>query len=708
MTRSIQFAPNERLFAGKLNQALDEVANQSIDVTGISVRGFMRPEDGSDIGPALRRIRDEGYLSTDRQNTITIPSGDWVVQSLDPTGTGFALRLSGFGNFALRGAGQDTTYIRAANGTDMAFMSLLNISNAEFSDFTFDNNRQNQVIPNPTRPNKHSIRGASLYGVNFKRITILNANGSAFGFQAGEFQDITIEDIRIEGSGLDGFDFKNPVGTNRNIRINRFFISDFGRGDPMIAKAGIDIRGPARVTNGYVTLSTAVGNATNHSFYRARPDDSGSLTYDNANILPVEGDVVTGVSSGATAEVNAISGSSTLATGALGLREVVGAFTNGEAITFSGGKTATCRSYTSPINNGGGGAVFENCIAQGPTDGVSGIGFAMLDADVTLIAPRAVDLRTGVTINLGGPGSDGGVRANLISPLVQRVEVGLDVRAQNTRVFGGAITDATEAAISLIDGDDPVVHGVHFIDCARGIQRNGFSNGLRQIDNVFTNTPLALTNLAMGDQRATFPHVAERVSTVFSILPTSNYSSTATLVGGAGGAANSSIYFFPLPLFSRVSLIRFGIVSGAAVVGVSAKMALYRDLGETPGNAVDTSFENLVIEAPGSLSLNTVANAQARVTLASAVTLEPGLYWLALKANGAGRPYTVPATGPLGEWARFVGITDAGPLFGGSGATIRVASTSLVDYDAPFPAACPLVTFGTTGTGSPFMFAQAG
>lgn len=704
-TRQIQFTSQEQLYASRLNAALDEVANIVNDGPGISVRGFMQPADGSDIGPALRRIRDQGYLSTDRRNTIVIPAGNWVIQSIDPTGPGFAMRLDGYADFAIRGEGQHATFIRAANGTDMAFLNLLNISRAEFSDFTFDNNRQNQVIPNPTRPNKHSIRGGNLYDVRFLRIGILNGNGYGFGFQSGEFQDVTIEDVLIEGSGLDGFDFKNPLATNRNVVINRVTVIDFGRGDPLVAKAGIDVRGPARVSNCYVSLTTAVGNATNHAFYRARPDDTGSITYDNINILPVEGDVVTGVSSSATAVVNSVSGSATLATGGIGLRDIVGTFTNGETITLSGGKTATCRTFNAPSNNGGGGAVFTNCVAVGPTDGSCGVGFSVVDADVSLIAPRATDVRTGVSLNVGGPGADGGARATVVSPTIARVEIGVDIRVPGARVMGGSISNATETAVDIVSAPDATLHGTWMVDSVRGVRRNATSPGLRVLDLRYDNVTTPTVNLDYGDQRSTLPRVGGRAGACFSILPSASYATAAALVGGAGGAANSTVYYCPIPIFDRTSILRLGLVIGTSTAATLGKLALYRDIAGSPAGG---TTENLIGVCSGTVDFSGTANTQIRASFATAIVLDPGLYWAAVVCNGAARPYTVPVTGAMGEWARYIGINNAASLFAGTGGQCRVSSTALVDYNAAFPAIAPAVDFANTTPGSPWIGAWEG
>lgn len=664
----------------------------------VSVTDFLLSGE-TDLGLALRRARNLGAL--DPYRVLFVPSGNWTVASWDPTSSGYAFAMSGLSNCWLRGEHRDTTIITCAPGTDMGMLSLTNLSRVTISDMTFDAARASQTIPNPTRPNKHLIRAVGLNDVVLARLRLLNAQAYGLGCQSGEFVDVLFDDIEVVGCGTDGIDIKNTLASNRNILVRRPDITDHGRASPTVAKAGLDVRGPVRVENGIARLTTSVGTATNHALFRARPDDSGAITYDGANILPVEGDIVTGVSSLATAEVSALSGSSVLATGGIGLRDIVGVFTANEALTLSGGKTATCRTFSPPIPNGGGGAVFDNCTAVGPADGVSGVGFVMLDEDVTLLGCRAERLRTGALIQSGG------IRASVENLVSKTTEIGVDVRSPGARITGGSLGLATETAIDLVDANDAVVSGVSIWDSARGIRRNAAALNTRQTDMTFTNVPTPLSGFQRGDQRSTFPHVSLRAGATFAILPTSSYATSEALVGGAGGAANSTIYFFPIPLFDRASLLRLGTVIGEAVPGVSAKLALYRDIGETPGND-GTTISNLLGECSGALDMGATAGTQVRVNFLASFFRDPGIYWGAMKANGAAKPRTVPSTGELGEWARFVGVNNAAALFAGTGAQCRVSSTALVDYAAPFPAVCPAVTFATTSPGSPFIFAVEG
>lgn len=70
-----------------------------------------------------------------------------------------------------------------------------------------------------------------------------------------------------------------------------------------------------------------------------------SLAFAAASATLVAGTVVTGGTSGATARVSAVSGTTS---GTIVLRDITGAFVNGEALTFSDGKSATASSTLVP------------------------------------------------------------------------------------------------------------------------------------------------------------------------------------------------------------------------------------------------------------------------------------------------------------------------------------------------------------------------
>jgi len=70
-----------------------------------------------------------------------------------------------------------------------------------------------------------------------------------------------------------------------------------------------------------------------------------TLSYVSASATPVAGTVVTGATSTAEGRVVAVSGTTS---GTITLRSITGAFTNGEALSFSDGKSATSSSTLTP------------------------------------------------------------------------------------------------------------------------------------------------------------------------------------------------------------------------------------------------------------------------------------------------------------------------------------------------------------------------
>jgi|GEM_PF-2718391 hypothetical protein len=676
-------------YARLLNTKLTEVEVSLLDFAAAGE---------TDIALWLRRARDAGAFGG--QRIIRMPEGNFTHSSIDPLGAGYGFNLTGYSNFWLRGAGRGVTVIQPVAGTDMSLFRLSTLSNARFSDFTYDGDRANQTIPDPTRPNKHGIGISALTNVQFQRLDILNAQAYGIGFQTGNFIDLTVEDVRIIGAGTDGMDIKNPGGLNRNIRIEGCYFEDCGRASTTVAKAWCDVRGAGTTVSNCVSrLTSAAITAANHALFRVRPDDSSLITYENATVLPEEEATVTGVTSGATAVINARSGSSTLAVGGISLRDVVGTFTATERINFSSGGFGFVRSYSPPSANGGGGAVLIGCQAQGPTDGVSGVGFVVLDEDVSLIAPRAADVRTGISVQTGG------IRSSVVAPFIARAEIGIDYRAGGGRCFGGSFTDITDASIDIVSANDITIDAPAIADSTRGVRRNATSLRTRLTNPQFSAVTTPLINFDYGDQPSTLPRVSGRSGSLFSILPTPSYATAAALVGGAGGAANSTIYFCPIPIFDRTSILRLGLVIGTSTAATLGKLALYRDIAGSPAGG---SASNLIAECSGTVDFSGTANTQIRVSFASAIILEPGLYWGAVVCNGGARPYTVPVTGAMGEWARFVGINNGASMFAGTGGQCRVSSTSLVDYNAAFPAIGPAVDFATTTPGSPWIGAWEG
>lgn len=667
-----------------------------IDSQPIYVQTWMTTADGIDLAPAVQRLKTAGLLTNGAQ--IRLPAGNWTASD-GVDGGSYFLTFSSCSGVMVEGAGRGTTIITATTAANIGFVNCVELENSTFRGFKFDANRPNQT----STAGIHGLRGNGMTNVVFEDVEIAQSIFYGFGAQSGTFTNVRFNRCKFDRPGSDGMDFKNPNSANSGCTVNEVEVIDWSRRDPSVGKAAIDVRGLVEVTNCIARWTDVSASAsapgpiaTNHVGFRTRPDASGALSYLNVSpAVPEEGELVASVSSGATARVRAVSGSSSLTRGGIGLEDVVGTFVPGNLVTF-GANTATIDTYTSSADNGGGGSTFTNCVVLGPATTVMGTGFALLDEGSRVIGGSVRNQKTGITIQSGGS------RAMILGTEIVDSEVGVDARVANARIYGARITRATDAGIDIIGVTDTVIDGVTFVSCARGVRRTSGSYEARLSNLTFVGTSVRTSNFDWGDQASTFPRTSERGGTVYSILPTASYPANVTVSGGAGGAANSRIYFCPLPIFRQTTILRLGTVIGTAAAGVSAKMALYRDVAGAP-----TSTTALM--APTStLDMGSTANTQVRAMVSVGVTVEPGLYWLGYMASGNAAPYTVPVSGAAGEWVRWVGVNNATALLAGSGAQSRVASVSLFDYDLGLPTLCPEVTFDTGLPGSPFLFAAQG
>jgi len=168
-----------------------------------------------------------------------------------------------------------------------------------------------------------------------------------------------------------------------------------------------------------------------------------------------------------------------------------------------------------------------------------------------------------------------------------------------------------------------------------------------------------------------------------------------TVVGGAGGAANSTPYAHPIEIERDVTIDRLGTVVGVSAAGVSAKYALYASDPLT-GTAGD-----LVVQTAGTASMSITAGTQSSAALASPTLIRAGSYWAAFMANGAAQPvcFNPAATGasllpPLIGTPTINGLVSAAASTG----ITKIVGTP-VDFDLGFPATfpSPVVTANTPG-----------
>lgn len=176
--------------------------------------------------------------------TILFPAGTYLVS--EDGSNGAAIHLSSLSNVHLVGDGENTTIIKLADSGDAHVVNITGCTNCSISGMTIDGNRANQTAGvHGLRVDGTRIRVSDLY--------VLNAKSYGIGIaQTSGIYDAKFENITVEGSGLDGIDFKNPNDDNYGVSMNNIFIDSPNRSSTT-GQVGLDIRGEGvRVSNVHV------------------------------------------------------------------------------------------------------------------------------------------------------------------------------------------------------------------------------------------------------------------------------------------------------------------------------------------------------------------------------------------------------------------------------------------------------------------------
>lgn len=221
------------------------------------VADFGAYPDGSDAYPGIAAaIAAENVVELDA-GTYTLASG---ANSL------YALSLPARNGIKLKGQGKGLTKLKQTASRGV-LASAAGCNGLVIEGITFDGNRTNS-----TSQGKHGLRIGSGQGITLRDVGVVNAWGYGIGFQDGNYQDLLVEDFRIEESCLDGLDIKNNGNLNARIRILNGAVINAGADTAASSPAAIDVRGPGTIVSGIHTTVTVSGRNT--VGIRLRQDDA--------------------------------------------------------------------------------------------------------------------------------------------------------------------------------------------------------------------------------------------------------------------------------------------------------------------------------------------------------------------------------------------------------------------------------------------------
>lgn len=240
----IEYSPP---FAGAVTYPVCEKLAQTV-----SVKDFGAVGDGiTDDRPAIQAAIDA--MAAQGGGTVNIPAGTYRLATGDVF---YALSLLNKNNVAIVGDGPTNTILKVANGVSRGVIAYTGCVGVMLSNLTVDSNASNHPIVQGV----HGLRLDNCDDVYFQQVIVRDTMSYGIGFQGNnDYKRVFLENIQIIDAGNDGIDFKNRADSNESLIINNIIIQNHSR--RLAGKAGIDVRGPATISNVqiYMKVFDAIG-----------------------------------------------------------------------------------------------------------------------------------------------------------------------------------------------------------------------------------------------------------------------------------------------------------------------------------------------------------------------------------------------------------------------------------------------------------------
>ncbi|MFQ3894615.1 hypothetical protein [Sphingobium sp. R-7] len=155
-------------------------------------------------------------------------------------------------NIRLKGAGENVTILRLADGQDAHVLKFgqrvgaaIGVSGCGFSDLTIDGNRDNQTPADQDTFYCNSGVDISAGCSDFlaERFVIHDCQWYAKGIQRDDFTSITIRDGKMYRLGSDGIDAKGDSSVNNSNIVQNVDVAEWGLAEPATLSAAFDMRG---------------------------------------------------------------------------------------------------------------------------------------------------------------------------------------------------------------------------------------------------------------------------------------------------------------------------------------------------------------------------------------------------------------------------------------------------------------------------------
>jgi len=243
-------------FTGSVPTTVEDKLAESLSVSDFGAVGD---------GVTNDTVAIEAAIAASSGKAIYYPAGTYMTNSL---------LYNSVTGISIVGENKYTTIIKLNAGQNNHLLGFNTSTDCAVQNITLDQNKANNTAG-------HGLRLGGIDGLTVNNVIIQNCDSYGIGFQAGTNKNIFLTNFEINGTGLDGIDFKDFNFDNENIVISNGIIKNYGLDGSV--SSGCDIRGPVIITN----LAIVCDNDLNVGFRFRMPDAQGRAGSGTASNIQV-------------------------------------------------------------------------------------------------------------------------------------------------------------------------------------------------------------------------------------------------------------------------------------------------------------------------------------------------------------------------------------------------------------------------------------
>lgn len=215
------------------------------------------------------------YADTLGGGTVYLPKGTYLVSQFASSDSAVLLEHD---NVHIVGAGRGVTELILAANTAKHLVNIKNCSKVSIRSMSLNGNRTNQAVDSGF----HALRLSAANEATADDLFIQEAIHYGIGGQAGSVHRVRLTNIDILNTGGDGIDLKNPDQDAEAIFVDNVSVRGWFKSLTLSNQKGIDIRGPALVSN--VRVSEPGNNTVIGIHFNIGPSDVEATGAKNAQL----------------------------------------------------------------------------------------------------------------------------------------------------------------------------------------------------------------------------------------------------------------------------------------------------------------------------------------------------------------------------------------------------------------------------------------